>query len=161
MGKKKEKTFEEAKVCIPSSSGGHLTHMLLLRKFWEGHDRFWVTFNKEDANSALEGEKVYHCHFPTNRNFWNLIRNTFLAWHVLRKEKPDIIISSGAAIAMPFFLLGKKFFHCKCVYIEVYDRMDATTLAGKFCHKYADLFVVQWPEMTKVYKNSINLGSIF
>lgn len=163
MSKKKRKpvAFQEAKICLPSSSGGHLTHLLLLKDFWKDHDRFWVSFDKEDANSALEGERLYHCHYPTNRNIWNLIRNTFLAWKLLRKERPDIIISSGAAIAMPFFWLGKRFFKCKCVYIEVYDRMDATTLSGKFCKRFSDLFIVQWPQMTEVYKGSINLGSIF
>ncbi len=31
-------------------------------------DRFWVTFAKEDARSLLEGERVYPCYYPTNRN---------------------------------------------------------------------------------------------
>ena len=50
---------------------------------------------------------MYGCHYPTNRNLKNLIRNTFLAIKVLRKERPDVIISSGAAVAVPFFYIGK------------------------------------------------------
>ncbi len=43
-----------AKVCIPTSSGGHLTHMWLLKPVWlQAVDRFWVTFDKEDANTLL------------------------------------------------------------------------------------------------------------
>lgn len=96
--------LSKAKVCIPSSSGGHLTHMWLLKPIWsKAADRFWVTFDKEDANSLLDGERVYHCHYPTNRNIPNLIKNTFLAIKVLRIERPDLIISSGAAVAVPFF----------------------------------------------------------
>lgn len=106
---KKHVSFEETKICIPTSSGGHLTHMMLLKPFWENHDRFWVTFNKIDAQSQLKDEKKYWCHYPTNGNYWNLFRNFFLAWKILRKERPDIIISSGAAISIPFFWLGKKY----------------------------------------------------
>lgn len=153
--------LSNAKVCIPTSSGGHLTHMWLLKPVWEqAKDRFWVTFDKEDANSLLEDERVYHCFFPTNRNLFNLIRNTGLAFKVLRKERPDLIISSGAAVAVPFFLIGKMF-GAKCVYIEVFDRVNHSTLTGRILNGFADLFVVQWPEMESVYKNAIYLGSIF
>ena len=68
---------------------------------------------------------MYSCHFPTNRNLKNLIKNTFLAIKVLKKEKPDVIISSGAAVAVPFFYIGK-LFGAKTVYIEVFDRIDKT-----------------------------------
>ena len=150
-----------AKICIPTSSGGHLTHMrMLMPVIDQAADRFWVTFDKEDANSALKGERVYYCHFPTNRNFKNAVKNTFLAIRLLRKERPNLIISSGAAIAVPFFLVGK-LYGAKTVYIEVFDRVDAPTLTGRLVRRITDLFVVQWPEMETVYPGSVNLGSIF
>lgn len=148
------------KICLVGSSGGHLTHLYMLKPFWENQNRFWVTFNKEDAKSLLEKEKVYNCYYPTNRNFKNLIKNTYLAVRVLIKENPDIVISSGAAVAVPFFyfakLMGKK-----VVYIEVYDRINKPTLTGKLVYPITDIFIVQWQEMLKVYPKAINLGSIF
>lgn len=151
----------KAKVCIPTSSGGHLTHMRMIMPVLEkARDRFWVTFDKEDANTALEGERLYHCFFPTNRNVKNTVRNTLLAIKILRKERPDLIVSSGAAIAVPFFLVGK-LLGAKTVYIEVFDRVDAPTLTGRLVRRLTDLFVVQWPEMTHVYPGSVDLGSIF
>lgn len=148
------------KVCLVGSSGGHLTHLYMLKHFWEDRERFWVTFDKEDARSLLENEKLYPCHYPTNRNVKNLIKNTVLAWKVLRKEKPELIISSGAAVAVPFFYLGK-LFGAKTVYIEVFDRIDAGTMTGKLVYPMTDLFIVQWEEMKKVYPKAVNLGSIF
>ena len=147
-------------ICLVGSSGGHLTHLYLLKPLWEGENRFWVTFDKEDARSVLAEERVVHCHFPTNRNLKNLLKNTVLAWKVLRKERPDVIISSGAAVAVPFFYLGK-LFGCKTVYIEVFDRVDRPTLTGKLVYPMTDIFVVQWEEMKTVYPKAINLGSIF
>lgn len=93
------------KIALVGSSGGHLTHMYLLKKFWENEDRFWVTFDKTDAKSILKEERFYPCYYPTNRNVKNTIKNTILAFKILRKEKPDLIISSGAAVAVPFFLV--------------------------------------------------------
>ena len=148
------------KVCLVGSSGGHLTHLYLLQPFWEDKERFWVTFDKEDARSILSEEKFYPCHYPTNRNLKNLIKNTFLAFKVLRKERPDVIISSGAAVAVPFFYLGK-LFGAKTVYIEVFDRIDAPTMTGKMVYPVTDKFIVQWEEMKKVYPKAINLGGIF
>ena len=147
-------------VCLVGSSGGHLTHLYMLKPFWQDKERFWVTFNKEDANSILEGEQVYHCYYPTNRSLKALLINTRLAWKVLRKERPDVIVSSGAAVAVPFFYLGK-LFGMKTIYIEVFDRIDKPTMTGKMVYPVTDRFIVQWEEMKQVYKKAINLGSIF
>lgn len=148
------------KVCLVGSSGGHLAHLYMLKPFWSEQERFWVTFDKEDSRSILKGEKVYKCHFPTNRNIKNLIKNTFLAYKVLKNENPDIVISSGAAVAVPFFYLAKMK-KKKLIYIEVYDRIDKPTLTGRLVYPIVDKFIVQWEEQKKVYPKAINLGSIF
>ena len=137
-----------------------MTHLYMLKPFWKNKDRFWVTFDKEDAKSILSGEKVYPCFFPTNRNIKNLIRNTFLAVRILRKEKPDLLISSGAAVAVPFFYIAK-LMGKKLIYIEVYDRIDKPTLTGRLVYPIVDSFIVQWEEQKQVYKKAINFGSIF
>lgn len=148
------------KVCLVGSSGGHLTHLYMLKTFWKDKDRFWVTFDKEDARSLLEGEHIYPCYFPTNRNIKNLIRNTFVAWKVLLKEKPDLIVSSGAAVSVPFFYIGK-LLGAKLIYIEVFDRIDKPTLSGKIVYPIVDKFIVQWEEQKRVYPKAVYLGSIF
>jgi len=135
-------------------------HLYMLKPFWELQERFWVTFDKEDARSMLAEETVFYCYYPTNRNIPNLIKNTALAWKLIRTEKPDLIISAGAAVAVPFFYVGK-LFGAKCVYIEVFDRINKPTLTGKLVRRIADLFIVQWEEQLSVYPGSINLGSIF
>ena len=152
--------MECKKIGLVGSSGGHLTHLYMLKPFWQKKDRFWVTFDKEDARSLLEGERVYPCYYPTNRNLKNLLKNTVVAWKVLRKEKPDLLISSGAAVAVPFFYLAK-LMGKKLIYVEVYDRIDKPTLTGRLVYPIVDCFIVQWEEQKKVYPKAINLGSIF
>lgn len=151
---------DKVKICLVGSSGGHLTHLYMLKPFWSMKDRVWVTFDKEDARTLLKDERVYSCFYPTNRSFKALVRNTMIAWKVLRTEKPDLIISSGAAVAVPFFYLGK-LFGAKLIYIEVFDRIDKPTMTGKMVYPIVDKFIVQWDEQKKIYKKAINLGSIF
>lgn len=148
------------KVCLVGSSGGHLTHLYMLKPFWKNKERFWVTFDKEDARSLLEGEKVYPCYYPTNRSIKALIINTFIAIKVLIKERPNLIISSGAAVAVPFFYLGK-LFGAKLIYIEVFDRIDKPTMTGRMVYPIVDKFIVQWDEQKKVYPKAVNFGSVF
>jgi UDP-N-acetylglucosamine:LPS N-acetylglucosamine transferase len=147
------------KLCIVCSSGGHLFQLYALKEWWTKHERFWVTFKKEDAISLLENEKIYWAYFPTNRNLKNLIRNTFLAINILYKERPDVIISNGAGVAIPFFYIGK-LFGSKLVYIEVYDRIDTPTLTGKIVYPIVDVFVLQWEEQKKFYPKGIFLGQL-
>ena len=148
------------KICFASSSGGHLNHLYALKPIWGEEERFWVTFDKEDARSLLQGERMYPAYYPSNRSMKALIINTFRAARILRKERPDVVISSGAAPAVPFFWIGK-LMGAKTVYIEVFDRIDQPTMSGKMCYPVTDRFIVQWEEMKKVYPKAINLGSVF
>lgn len=154
------KSYKTIKVCLVSSSGGHLTHLYLLKPFWEKRDRFWVTFDKDDARSLLKDEYMIPCYYPTNRSLKGFLINLKLAWKTLGREKPDLIISTGAAVAVPFFIVGKMR-GMKTIYLEVFDRIDRGTLSGKLSYFLTDKFIVQWEEMRKVYPKAINLGSIF
>jgi UDP-N-acetylglucosamine:LPS N-acetylglucosamine transferase len=148
------------RVALVGSSGGHLTHLLALREFWEPLDRFWVTFDTPDAVSRLAGERTYWCHHPTNRNIPNLIRNTWLTLRVLRRERPDAIVSSGAAVAVPFFWLGRLLFRTRTVYIEVIDRIDSPTLTGRLVRPVATGVLLQWAEQRAAYPRGSLVGPI-
>lgn len=118
-----------------------------------------MTFNTEDANSRLNGEKVDWAYHPTTRNARNLLRNLALAVRVLRRERPDVVISTGAGVAFPFFLLAR-LMRVPTVYIEVYDRLDSPTLTGRLCRPFTDLFCVQWTEQTRFYPSAQVIGSL-
>jgi len=146
-------------VLLVGSSGGHLAQLYRLKPWWETHDRVWVTFHKRDATSLLQGERVVWGHHPTTRNIPNLIRNARVAWIVLRRFRPHVIVSTGAGIAFPFFLLAN-FFGARTVYVEVFDRIDSPTVTGRLCYPLADLFVLQWPEQLRFYPRGEVVGAL-
>lgn len=147
------------KICLVGASGGHLLQMYVLKDWWKNHERFWVTFQKEDAISLLTGERTYWAYYPTNRNVPNLFRNLWLAWNVLRKERPDVIFSTGAGVAVPFFWLGK-WYGCRLIYLEVFDRIDSPTLTGKLVYPVTDKFLVQWQEQKAFYPKGEFWGQV-
>lgn len=150
---------EREHALLVASSGGHLAQLLALRAWWQDRDRSWVTFGTEDARSQLEGERAVWAYHPTTRNLPNLVRNFLLAVRVMRRERPDVVVSTGAAVAFPFFLIAKVM-RVPTVYIEVYDRLDSPTLTGRLCRPITDLFCVQWEEQTRFYPRAQVIGSL-
>lgn len=148
------------KVLLVCSSGGHLAQLLCLEPWWSQHERQWVTFDTEDAVSKLEGEQVTWAHHPTTRSVRNLARNTVLAYRVLSTFRPDVVITTGAGVAVPFFWLHRPF-GVASVYLEVFDRIDTPTLTGRLCRPVTDLFLVQWPEQQEMYPASVLLGEVW
>ena len=148
------------KICFVGSSGGHLFQLYMLKRFWKNKERFWCTFDKEDARFLLDGETLYPVYYPSNRSVKALFINTHRAIKILREEKPDIIISCGAAPAIPFFIVGK-LMGIKTIYLEVFDRVFKPTISGKICYIFSDRFIVQWEELKNVYPKAIYLGTVF
>ena len=55
------KKKDEIKVCLVGSSGGHLTHLYMLKPFWKDKNRFWVTFDKEDPHNVKTEKHIVLC----------------------------------------------------------------------------------------------------
>lgn len=132
-------------VCSP---GGHLLQMLHLQGAWEGIDRTWITLAAPDSDYLLRDERRVLARGPTNRSARALLANLRLAWRVVRRERPDVILSTGAALAVPFFLIGK-LFGARLVYVESLTRTDRLSLSGRLVYPLADAFFVQWPEAAR------------
>jgi UDP-N-acetylglucosamine:LPS N-acetylglucosamine transferase len=76
------------------------------------------------------------------------------------KEKPDVVITTGTLVVLPMAFLAI-IFRKKLIYIETFARVYDGSRAGKLMYKYADLFIVQWETLKKVYPNAVYGGSIY
>ena len=147
------------RIGLVGSSGGHLAQLWWLESWWRAHDRFWVTFDTEDARELLADERWFSAAHPTTRNVPNMLRNTRLAWRVLRRERPDVLVSTGAGVALPFFAVAKSM-GIPVVFVEVYDRVDMPSLTGRLVGPWADRVILQWPAQQHAYPHGIVLGPI-
>lgn len=148
------------KIGLISSKGGHLLELMQLNKLFKQYSRFWVTFQGKDTDFYLKNEKVYYAFFPESRNILNFIRNLFLSLLIIYKEKPDFLLSSGAGIAVPFFIIGKYLYKTKLIYIESYDFVSYPSLTGKILYNIANLFLVQHKIQKKWYPKAKYWGSL-
>ena len=128
-------------VCNP---GGHLQQMLALEPAWKQFECSWATLPGADVDTLLAGRDVTKGHGPTNRSALNGIRNFFVAWRVIRRQRPDLLLSTGAGLAVPFFLVGRLLGR-RLIYVESLTRIDGLSLTGRIIYPFADEFFVQWP----------------
>lgn len=146
-------------VLLVTTQGGHLTHLLALRGWWQAHERLWVCPETADVADRLTGERLVFSHSPTTRNLPNLLRNALLAARVLRRERPSVLVSAGAGVAVPFFF-GAWLLGIPTVFIEVYDRVDTPTVTGRLCGPFTTRRIVQWPSQLDFYPDARLVGPL-
>jgi UDP-N-acetylglucosamine:LPS N-acetylglucosamine transferase len=147
------------RVLFVCSSGGHLAQLHRLEPWWRSRERRWVTFDTDDARSLLADEDLVPAYCPTTRNIPNLLRNLILAFVELHRWRPDVIVSDGAAVAVPFFVAGA-LLRIPRVYLEVIDRLETPTLTGRLCAPFTDLFLVQDERQRTLYPGSTTIGRL-
>ena len=118
-----------------------------------------MTLPGADVESLLAGEEVTLGRGPTNRSIANLIRNAGLAWKLLRRRRPDAILSTGAGLAVPFFLVGK-LLGIRLVYVESVTRTATISLSGRLVYPLADRFFVQWPRLAERLRRAEYAGGV-
>jgi len=143
-------------VCSP---GGHLLQMLALEPSWSHLETTWATLPAPDVEHLLADREVVLAHGPTNRHLGNLVRNAWVAWRVIRRVRPDVILSTGAALAIPFFFVGR-FYGCRRIYVESLTRTEGLSLSGRLVYPLSDVFFVQWPRAGRGRSRAVHAGSL-
>lgn len=146
-------------VLLACDSGGHLLQLLALRSAWGPFSRVWVTDDRSDAHSLLTGERVVFAHGPSTRSVRVLLRNLLLAWKVVGRVHPRVVLTTGAATAVPFawvaWLRG-----ARVVYIESVTRIASPSLSCRLIAPFADRVYVQWPELRSAVPGSRYVGAV-
>lgn len=150
------------KVCFIASSGGHFEQIMMLKPLMQKHDSFVVT---EKTNYSVSNEDIQFYYLKqVNRHeikfIYYMIINSIKTLKIFLKEKPDIVISTGALATIPMCLLAK-IFKKKLIFIESFAKITSPTLTGKLIYKFADQFYIQWEELRKIYPEAIYKGGIY
>lgn len=154
------------KVLFISSTGGHLNELLQLKPMFEKYDSYIIT-EKTKSNLKLKEEYENKIHFlvygTKHKPFtypFKLLYNCFKSLYYYLLIRPDVIITTGAHTAGPMCCIGK-LGRSKIIYIETFANINTKTMTGRLIYKFADLFIVQWEEMLKLYPKAVCWGWIF
>lgn len=149
-----------------SSMGGHLNELMMLKSLFNKYDYHIVT-EKTKATKYLKSDynnKVSYLVYGTKKLIllypFILLINCFISLFLFIKYHPKYIVTTGTHTAGPMCCIGK-IFGSKIIYIETFASINKGSQTGKLIYKFADLFVVQWESMLKVYPKAKFGGWIF
>lgn len=154
------------KVLFISSTGGHLTELLELKSLFKKYDYHIIT-ERQKSNESLKDEYKDNISYLAYGTKEHLLPYLFIfPWNCLKslyfylKIKPEVIITTGSHTAVPMCYIAR-LFGKKVIYIETFANMSTKTLAGRLVYPIANLFIVQWESMLKLYPKAIYGGWIF
>jgi UDP-N-acetylglucosamine:LPS N-acetylglucosamine transferase len=147
------------KICLVASAGGHLIQLLQLADCWKGHQTFSVVTKELVRIKLAKYGNVYVVGQCNRKHPLKLIKVILKCIRILFRERPEVIISTGAAAGCVKCFLGK-LVGAKVIWIDSITNIEKLSLSGRMVRHIADLFFVQWPELTGKYKNVQFVGAI-
>lgn len=154
------------KVLWISSQGGHLNELLQLEELFSKYDSYFMTEKTETTKSLKEkyNKRSSYLLYGTKHHIliypFILLANCFISLYQYLKIKPDYVVTTGTHTAGPMCCIAK-IMGSKVIYIETFANMETKTASGKLIYYFADLFLVQWETMLKVYPKAKLGGWIF
>jgi UDP-N-acetylglucosamine:LPS N-acetylglucosamine transferase len=135
------------KIAIVSSCGGHLTEARCLREAYEGFAHFYVLNDRIALPPDMEGRTYFITHAERD---WRVLVNVVEAWRILRRERPALLLTTGAGPAVPFALVALCL-RIPVVFVETITRVRKPSLTGRLMYVLADDFFYQWPELAPYF----------
>ena len=136
------------KVAFVGSHGGHLTELLYLLGALSPADQFFFLTYDNPRTRALPYRKYLIKNIGYN---YILMAIAFVRiFFIWLRERPDVIISTGAEVAIPAFILGK-LFRAHCIFIELWAAIYKPTQTGLWLYRFSDEFYVQWESLLTFY----------
>jgi beta-1,4-N-acetylglucosaminyltransferase len=148
--------LKKLRICLISSHGGHLHELINATENVRGM-KYFVTYRTSHTIQLLAEETRYFVIDP-HLSRWKYLVNAFQSLKHIFFERPDVVISTGAGIAIPTMLICKMILGSKIIFIESAACVEKASKTGSFVYKYADLFLVQWPEMQRSYDKAVYVG---
>lgn len=142
---------ETRRTCWAYSPGGHLAELERATTGIRFTDRFDVTFSGGRPPLAAPRRTYLLCH--PRRSAWRTLRNLLQSLVVVARERPALVISTGADVAVPVCLLAR-LLGARLVFIETAGELRPT-LSGRLVYPLADLFIVQWRDKLAAFPRAV------
>jgi hypothetical protein len=155
-GKGTRRHARRPRICLVSSVGGHFRELLQLRSIYERYDHFYVVNDRMDPPPEIRQRMIFIRHIERE---WRQVLGFLDALQLLRKQRPNLIISTGAAPAVMFAIAGR-LLGIPLLYVEPASAIERPTLTGRLLYNLhlASLFLYQWPSLYRHYPRAIYGG---
>ena len=147
------------RICLAASAGGHVSQLIRISEGWKGHDTFCVTTTEVVRSKLSKFGRVYVVGECNRQHPIRVLMVLIRCIRIAFRERPDVVISTGAAAGCLLCMLCK-LRGAKIIWIDSITNVKKVSLSGRMVHFFADLFLVQWPELAEQYKNAEYVGAI-
>ncbi|MHC4323088.1 MAG: PssD/Cps14F family polysaccharide biosynthesis glycosyltransferase [Planctomycetota bacterium] len=147
------------RICLAASAGGHISQLLKLAESWDGFETFCVTTTEVVRDKLSKFGNVYVVGECNRQHPARVVRVFLRCIKIVFRERPDVVISTGAAAGCMLCFLGK-LFGAKVVWIDSITNVERISLSGRMVRCIADLFLVQWPDLVGRYKRIEFVGAV-
>lgn len=147
------------KVCLTASAGGHLVQLLRLRECWQAHEAVYVSTVDIARERLGQLGKVYIVGECNRQHPFRTLAVLWRCFKIIVSERPDVVISTGAAAGFLTCFWGK-LFGSKIVWIDSIANVKRLSLSGRMIRPFSDLFLTQWEELKDVNKKIDYAGSV-
>ena len=133
------------KVVAIASAGGHWIQLLRLKPAYEAADLIYISTEKSFAETVKE----HRFYTVPDANRWNkmlLLKMAVEVFKIIRREKPDVVISTGAAPGLLGIIAGKTI-GAKTIWIDSIANVEQLSLSGKLASRVASRTYTQWPHL--------------
>lgn len=135
------------KVLAVSSGGGHWVQLMRIKDAFGGCEVVFVTVH-ESYCAQVAGHKFY---VVNDANRWTKIRLLKTARSVARivwTERPDIVISTGAAPGYLALRFGR-IMGARTIWLDSIANVEHLSMSGSRIGRSADLWLTQWPHLAR------------
>lgn len=139
---------ERRHVLAVSSGGGHWVQLRRVLPAFEGHVLVCATTS---AAHAADVPTAARFHAIGDANRWSKLALLRTAWQVfwlVRRERPDVVVSTGAAPGW-FALLFGKLGGARTIWIDSIANAERLSLSGQKAGRLADLWLTQWAHLAR------------
>jgi len=147
------------KICLAASSGGHLTLLLKLADSWVGYEAVYVSTVAIIRDDLSRLGKVYIVGECNREHPLRVMLVLMRCISVVLRERPDVVISTGAAAGCMMCFLGK-LLGAKVIWVDSITNVERISLSGRLVRPIANLFLVQWPELAARYRGAEYMGEV-
>lgn len=135
------------KVLAVASGGGHWIELVRLRPAFDGYETVYVSVEQPQLEE-VGGSRVYVVNDATRWSRLALARLALRLLAILWKERPDVVVSTGAAPGCICVCAGK-LMGARTVWIDSIANAEQLSLSGRLARRFSDLWLTQWPDLAR------------
>lgn len=135
------------KVVALSSGGGHWVQLLRLRPAFEDTDLIFATVHP-GYRADVPGCEFRIIQDGNRSQKIALLKSAVSILFLLLVERPDVVISTGAAPGY-FAVRFGKLLRMKTIWLDSVANAEELSMSGQKAGRCADLWLTQWPHLAK------------